>query len=149
MPRHVIQIIHLYSQNCIKIYIFAMLWEIILKKISLYIIIFKKKEGLFCIQLIIINLEVGDNITIMFDIHCHMIPGVDDGTKAIKTAMELLRMEYKDCVRSAIVISHFRRGMFETFQETILKQFFDNSGIVDIFGYKYTCCYIRNQSEVL
>lgn len=48
------------------------------------------------------------------DIHCHIIPGVDDGTKDMKTAMELLRMEYDDGVRRIIVTPHFRRGMFET-----------------------------------
>lgn len=62
-------------------------------------------------------------MTGLFDIHCHMIPGVDDGAKDMKTAIKLLQMEYEDCVRSIIVTSHFRRGMYETSQETISKQF--------------------------
>lgn len=58
------------------------------------------------------------------DIHCHIIPGVDDGAKDMKTALELLRMEYEDGVRLVIVTPHFRRGMFETSQKTISRQFF-------------------------
>ncbi|MGN0251422.1 MAG: CpsB/CapC family capsule biosynthesis tyrosine phosphatase [Oliverpabstia sp.] len=57
------------------------------------------------------------------DVHCHIIPGVDDGAKDISTALELLRMEYEDNVRSLIVTPHYRRGMFETPRETIIKQF--------------------------
>lgn len=45
-----------------------------------------------------------------------MIPGVDDGTKDMKTAIKLLQMEYEDGVHSIIVAPHFRRGMFETSQ---------------------------------
>lgn len=58
------------------------------------------------------------------DIHCHIIPGVDDGAKDMKTAMELLRMEYDDGVSRIIVTPHFRRGMFETPWEKISEQFF-------------------------
>lgn len=60
----------------------------------------------------------------MVDIHCHIVPCVDDGAKDMKTALELLRMEYEDGVRSIIVTPHFRKGMFETSQEDISQQFF-------------------------
>lgn len=60
----------------------------------------------------------------MVDIHCHIVPSVDDGAKDMKTALELLRMEYEDGVRSIIVTPHFRKGMFETSQEDISQQFF-------------------------
>lgn len=66
---------------------------------------------------------IGGVMTNLFDIHCHIIPGVDDGPKDMKTAMQLLQMEYEDGVRSIIVTPHFRKGMFETSQETILKHF--------------------------
>lgn len=52
----------------------------------------------------------------LFEFHYHMIPGVDDGTKYMKTAIKLLQMEYEDGVHSIIVAPHFRRGMFETAQ---------------------------------
>ena len=59
---------------------------------------------------------IGGVMTNLFDIHCHIIPGVDDGPKDMKTAIKLLQMEYEDGVHSIIVAPHFRRGMFETAQ---------------------------------
>lgn len=59
----------------------------------------------------------------IFDIHCHIIPSVDDGAADFREAEELLRMEYAQGVRSIIVTPHFRIGMFETSQERIKRQF--------------------------
>ncbi|NCB94690.1 MAG: capsular biosynthesis protein [Clostridia bacterium] len=57
------------------------------------------------------------------DIHCHLIPGVDDGAKDMETAQRMLRAEYKDGVRRIIVTPHYRRGMFETPLATVVTQF--------------------------
>ena len=59
----------------------------------------------------------------IFDIHCHIIPSVDDGAADFREAEELLRMEYAQGVRSIIVTPHFRIGMFEISQERIKRQF--------------------------
>lgn len=55
----------------------------------------------------------------MYDIHCHIIPGVDDGAEDLDMAMELLRMEYSDGVRTIILTPHFRRRMFEPPMEQV------------------------------
>ena len=49
-----------------------------------------------------------------FDMHCHIIPGVDDGSRDIDMSMAILKKEYKDGVRNIILTPHFRRRMFET-----------------------------------
>lgn len=59
----------------------------------------------------------------IFDIHCHMIPGVDDGAADIKETRKLLQMEYEQGVRNIILTPHFRFQMFETSLEKIKKQF--------------------------
>lgn len=59
----------------------------------------------------------------LFDIHCHIIPQVDDGAKSMDMALKMLEMEYEDGVRSIILTPHFRREMFETPQEKIEQQF--------------------------
>lgn len=59
----------------------------------------------------------------MYDVHCHIIPGVDDGARNIDMAMELLRMEYKDGVRNIILTPHFRREMFEPSMDEILTSY--------------------------
>lgn len=55
--------------------------------------------------------------------HCHILPGVDDGAESINEAIELLKMEYEDGVRKICLTPHFRMRMFETSREDVQKQF--------------------------
>lgn len=50
----------------------------------------------------------------IYDIHCHIVPGVDDGATDIGETVKLLRMEYEQGVRTVITTPHFRFRMFET-----------------------------------
>lgn len=59
----------------------------------------------------------------LFDIHCHIIPSVDDGADTREEAVRMLRMEYRQGVRKIIATPHFRRRMFETPLEQIKEQF--------------------------
>lgn len=59
----------------------------------------------------------------LFDIHCHLIPYVDDGARNMDEAVRMLKMEYNQGVRYIIVTPHYRQGMFETPMDKILKYF--------------------------
>lgn len=59
----------------------------------------------------------------IFDIHCHIVPGVDDGAADIEETRKLLEMEYKQGVRNIILTPHFRFQMFETPLEKVQRQF--------------------------
>lgn len=62
-------------------------------------------------------------MTGFFDIHCHIIPFVDDGANDMDEAIKMLKMEYAEGVRTIIATPHFRKKMFETPREEIIKQF--------------------------
>lgn len=62
-------------------------------------------------------------MTGIYDVHCHIVPEVDDGADNIETAVKLLQMEYKDGVRTIYVTPHYRKRMFETSMKKIEKQF--------------------------
>lgn len=55
----------------------------------------------------------------LVDIHCHLLPHVDDGADCMNTALNLLLMEEMDGVTDVIVTPHHRMGMFETPSEKI------------------------------
>ncbi len=59
----------------------------------------------------------------MYDIHCHAVPGVDDGAASVQEALKILRLEYMDGIRTIILTPHFRRRMFETSREKVKEQF--------------------------
>ena len=50
---------------------------------------------------------------ILTDIHCHILPGVDDGASNGRIAITMLEQLYKEGVRRIIVTPHYRVGMFE------------------------------------
>lgn len=59
----------------------------------------------------------------IFDVHCHILPEVDDGSRSLEETLEMLRMEYRDGVRTVIFTPHFRREMFETDMRKIAAAF--------------------------
>lgn len=57
------------------------------------------------------------------DIHCHLLPYVDDGAQDRDESIELLKMQYQQGVRIICFTPHLRKGMFETPDDTIIKQY--------------------------
>lgn len=57
------------------------------------------------------------------DLHCHIIPGVDDGAKDLDEALRLLKMQYDEGVRDIIVTPHYRIGMFEESMKKTLQNY--------------------------
>jgi len=60
----------------------------------------------------------------IFDIHCHILPDVDDGSMSLDETIGMLKMEYADGVRFIIATPHYRKGMFETDMPRIREAFF-------------------------
>ena len=60
---------------------------------------------------------------ILTDIHCHMLPGVDDGPRTGRMAAAMLKKSYKDGVRRIIVTPHYRAGMFEPEKKILIHRF--------------------------
>ena len=57
------------------------------------------------------------------DIHCHIVPYVDDGALRIQEAEELLRMQMDQGVTTVCCTPHLRHHMFETPDDVIVMQF--------------------------
>lgn len=57
------------------------------------------------------------------DMHCHIIPELDDGAHDWEMARKLILSEYAQGVRSVIFTPHYRIGYFETTRQDIVRQF--------------------------
>ncbi len=57
------------------------------------------------------------------DIHCHILPEVDDGASSMEESLNMLRMEFADGVQNIILTPHYRKEMFETPEEKMEQQF--------------------------
>lgn len=61
----------------------------------------------------------------LYDIHCHILPGVDDGAKNMDIALELIEREMEAGVETIILTPHFRKEMFEPDMEDIWNAYDD------------------------
>lgn len=59
----------------------------------------------------------------LWDMHCHFVFDVDDGSESLDMSMELLGIEYEEGVRNIIITPHFRRKMFTAPDEVVVKNF--------------------------
>ena len=51
----------------------------------------------------------------MTDLHCHILPNIDDGAKDVSISLRLLEKEYADGVRNIAFTSHFNSEWHEFF----------------------------------
>lgn len=70
-------------------------------------------------------MSAGTGIT---DIHTHLLPGVDDGAKNFEESIRLIQLEAAEGVQNIILTPHYRKGMFETPQAVIKKNFDELAG---------------------
>lgn len=57
------------------------------------------------------------------DVHCHILPSVDDGSASMREAVAMLRLEYAQGVRTVLLTPHYRRGYFETPRQRVRDRF--------------------------
>lgn len=59
------------------------------------------------------------------DIHCHIIPGVDDGARSMKDAQEMVRIAYEDGTRRIIGTPHYGNRRAKASRGTILLKYME------------------------
>ncbi len=57
------------------------------------------------------------------DVHCHILPYVDDGAQNLAEAQVMLQMQKEQGVKTICCTPHLRQGMFETPQEKVDEKF--------------------------
>ena len=59
----------------------------------------------------------------MVDVHSHIIPFVDDGSKSLEISLEMLRDEERQGVTDVVFTPHYRKGRFITPDEEVKTEF--------------------------
>ncbi len=70
----------------------------------------------------------------LYEIHAHILANVDDGARNIEETREILKLEYSDGVRKIFLTPHYRKGMFETSEDEIIKQYEEAKKIAKEIG---------------
>ncbi len=82
----------------------------------------------------------------LYDIHIHLIYGVDDGPSDIEEATEMLKSLAREGVRTMIATPHKRYGMFDYDIEKVeahyeeLKEIAEKLGVTLLLGCEYHAC---------
>ncbi len=56
---------------------------------------------------------------VMIDIHCHLLPGIDDGASTIEQSLELARHAVNDGITHMVVTPHIQPGVYDNNISTI------------------------------
>lgn len=57
------------------------------------------------------------------DVHCHILYGVDDGSKNLDMSLGMLKMEYESGIRTIILTPHHHKGRMDESVETLKERF--------------------------
>jgi protein-tyrosine phosphatase len=49
----------------------------------------------------------------MIDLHCHIVPGIDDGPDTLEASLRMMRIAEEDGIKTIIATPHYYRGRFE------------------------------------
>ncbi|RCU49473.1 capsular biosynthesis protein [Corallincola holothuriorum] len=49
----------------------------------------------------------------MIDLHCHLLPGVDDGASSISESLEMARIAVHEGIHTAVATPHFHPGIYD------------------------------------
>lgn len=84
----------------------------------------------------------------LIDMHCHIVPGVDDGSRNKKETLRMLEMMKEQGVIGIIATPHYHIGYFETELSEIEKRFYWTKHMAQEYGIHMwlgTECYVESE----
>jgi protein-tyrosine phosphatase len=56
----------------------------------------------------------------MVDLHCHILPALDDGPQSLEESLEMCRIAYRDGIRTVVAVAHTNNGIYSNDVQTVL-----------------------------
>jgi protein-tyrosine phosphatase len=75
-----------------------------------------------------------DILTPMIDLHCHMLPGIDDGARSLEMALDMAKLAVADGITMTACTPHIYPGLFENTHEGIREACHQFQGELDKAG---------------
>lgn len=57
----------------------------------------------------------------MVDLHCHLLPGIDDGSKNMKISLRLAKEATKNGITHALLTPHHMNGRYVNHKQDVIK----------------------------
>jgi protein-tyrosine phosphatase len=58
---------------------------------------------------------------VMIDLHCHILPGLDDGAQDLQEALDMARIAVQDGITEIVATPHTQNGLYNNDADTILQ----------------------------
>ena len=69
---------------------------------------------------------------VMVDLHCHLLPGVDDGSSSMKISLRLAREATENGVTHALLTPHHMNGRYVNHKDDVIRQTKDFQKQIDV-----------------
>lgn len=64
------------------------------------------------------------------DMHCHILPGVDDGSEDMEQSLSMLDIAYNDGIRIIVATPHYHIGKVKVRKETVERKVLELAGLI-------------------
>jgi len=61
----------------------------------------------------------------MIDLHCHMLPGIDDGPKSMVQALDMAKFAVENGIECAVMTPHIHPNVYDNDFQTIHERYLD------------------------
>ena len=66
----------------------------------------------------------------MIDLHCHILPNIDDGSSSLEESLEMAETAVKDGIHTIVATPHSLDGVYQNSVDTILSQVSELQGVL-------------------
>ena len=86
----------------------------------------------------------------LVEIHCHILPGIDDGAPDMETSRAMIRDAYEQGVRYISATPHYRPEMFEPSMKKVIRVYHELRDYAEEvgIGLRLGCEYYRNEQMI-
>ncbi|MDX1812337.1 MAG: CpsB/CapC family capsule biosynthesis tyrosine phosphatase, partial [Gammaproteobacteria bacterium] len=68
----------------------------------------------------------------MIDLHCHMLPGIDDGPDTLEQSVAMARLAVKNGIRKAVLTPHLHPGRYDNNFYTIFRKYKEFESVLNL-----------------